>query len=61
MTDLEDFARILLELLKGSKELQHLEFLLVGGVGGGLGLQLINGNLYLPQQPTHLGGICIDV
>lgn len=55
------FARILLELLKGSKELQYLEFLLVGGVGRGLGLQLINGNLDLPQQQTHLGGICIDV
>ncbi len=55
------FARILLELSKGSKALQHLEFLLVGGVGRGLGLHLINRNLDLPQQQTHLGGICIYV
>lgn len=35
-----------------SKELQHLKFLLVGGVGGGLGLQLVYGNLDFPQQQT---------
>ena len=45
----------------GFKELQHLEFLLVGVVGGGLGLQLVYGYLDPPQQQTHLGGICIDV
>ena len=39
----------------------HLEVLLVGPVGGGLGLQLVYGDLDLIQQQAQLGPICLDV
>lgn len=49
------------ELHVECRELQYLEFLLVGGVGGSLGLHLIYGNLDLFQQQMHLGGLRTDV
>ena len=43
------------------KKREDLEFPLVGAVGGGLAVELVDGDLDLPQEQTHSAGVGGDV